>query len=103
MTPRASVMSSNVSRPGDLYGMTTPPSQCWISAYSLASSVQLSPFKRNVEIFQYDRTGVMQRKWRLYGCWPKRFVAGDWDNDADENVIETLVLAIDYFELGFQV
>jgi phage tail-like protein len=56
-------------------------------------------FKRNLDIVQLDRTGVNVRVWRVFGCWPKRFVAGDWDNEADENVIEQLVLAYDYFQL----
>jgi hypothetical protein len=28
-----------------------------------------------------------------------KFVAGDWDNEADENVIESVTLTYDYFEL----
>jgi hypothetical protein len=27
------------------------------------------------------------------------FVAGDWDNEADENVIESVTLTYDFFEL----
>jgi hypothetical protein len=28
-----------------------------------------------------------------------KFVAGEWDNEADENVIESVTLTFDYFEL----
>jgi hypothetical protein len=28
-----------------------------------------------------------------------KFVAGDWDNEADENVIESVTLTYDFFEL----
>ena len=60
----------------------------------------ISPeFKRNGTIVQHDRDGSTIRRWRFFGAWPKRFVAGDWDNDADENVVEQLVLTIDRFEL----
>lgn len=54
-------------------------------------------FKKNVEIVQLDMAGSQIRRWRLVNAWPKRFTAGDWDNDSDENVIEQLVLSFDYF------
>jgi len=56
-------------------------------------------YKRNVDVRQLDRAGQTIRRWRLFGAWPKRFVAGDWDNDADENVVEQITLAIDFYEL----
>ena len=28
-----------------------------------------------------------------------KFVAGDWDNESDENVIESVTLTFDFFEL----
>lgn len=56
-------------------------------------------YKRNVEIVQLDRDGSVLRKWRITGAWPKKFVAGEWDNGADENTMESVTLAIDLFEL----
>jgi phage tail-like protein len=56
-------------------------------------------YKRMVDVVQYDRDGSKLRTWRLHNCWIKRFVGGSWDNEADENVIETAVLAYDYPEL----
>jgi phage tail-like protein len=56
-------------------------------------------YKRMGELVQYDRDNTVLRKWRLHNCWVKRFVAGAWDNEADENVIESVVLAYDYPEL----
>ncbi|MFM2153008.1 MAG: hypothetical protein RL199_1443, partial [Pseudomonadota bacterium] len=35
----------------------------------------------------------------LFRAWPVKFVAGAWDNESDENVIESLTLTFDYFEL----
>jgi hypothetical protein len=32
-------------------------------------------------------------------AWPTKFVAGDWDNDADEIVMESVTLTYDWFEL----
>jgi hypothetical protein len=31
--------------------------------------------------------------------WPVKLVAGDRDNEADENVIESVTLTYDFFEL----
>lgn len=56
-------------------------------------------YKRQVDIVQQDRDGSTLRRWRLYNAWPMKFVAGDWDNEADENVIEQVVLTYDFFEL----
>jgi hypothetical protein len=29
-----------------------------------------------------------------------KFVAGEWDNESDENIIESVTLTYDFFELG---
>lgn len=55
-------------------------------------------YKRNLDIVQQDRDGTTLRRWRVYEAFPTKFKAGEWDNDADENVIEETVLAIRYFE-----
>ncbi|HBQ10302.1 MAG TPA: phage tail protein, partial [Myxococcales bacterium] len=39
------------------------------------------------------------RRWSLSRAWPVKFVAGDWDNESDENVIESVTLTYDFFEL----
>jgi phage tail-like protein len=56
-------------------------------------------YKRTVDLSQLDRDGTVLRKWRLHAAWPSRFVAGAWDNTADENVIESVVLNYDRPEL----
>lgn len=55
-------------------------------------------FKRTLDIVQQDRAGAEVHRWRLVNAWPQKFTAGDWDNEADENVIEQVVLTYDYFE-----
>lgn len=55
-------------------------------------------FKRTLDIVQQDRLGNELLRWRLVNAWPMKFVAGDWDNEADENVIEQVTLTYDYFE-----
>jgi phage tail-like protein len=57
-------------------------------------------FKRNLDIVQQDRDGSELRRWRLNNAWPVKFVAGDWDNEADENVIESVTLTYDFFEIA---
>ncbi len=54
--------------------------------------------KRNLDIVQQDRDGTTLRRWSLSRAWPVKFVAGDWDNEPDENVIESVTLTYDYFE-----
>jgi phage tail-like protein len=56
-------------------------------------------FKRNLDIVQQDRDGTTLRRWSLSQAWPTKFVAGDWDNGSDENVIEQVTLTYDFFDL----
>lgn len=64
-----------------------------------AQTGQIDPqFKRSLDIVQLDRDGSELRRWTVTGAWPTKFVAGAWDNEADENVIESVVLAIDTFD-----
>ncbi|HMA91694.1 MAG TPA: phage tail protein [Polyangiaceae bacterium] len=57
-------------------------------------------YKRNLDIVQQDRDGRTLRRWTLNGAWPTKFVAREWDNESDENVIESVTLTYDYFELS---
>lgn len=56
-------------------------------------------YKRNLDIVQQDRDGSTLRRWPLTNAWPVKFVAGDWDNDSDETVIESVTLTYDIFDL----
>lgn len=49
-------------------------------------------YKRTVTIIQLDRDGSEKRQWILSRAWPSKYVAGDWDGKADENVIEQVTL-----------
>ena len=55
-------------------------------------------YKRNLDIVQQDRDGTTIRRYRVTNAWPTKFVAGEWDNGADENVMESLTLTYDRFE-----
>ena len=56
-------------------------------------------FKRDFDIVQQDRDGTTVKRWRIFQAWPVKFVAGEWDNDADEKVIEMVTLTYDFFVL----
>lgn len=57
-------------------------------------------YLENVDIVQLDRDGTTpMRVWTLYNAWVQKFVAGDWDNTADEVVVEQLTLTFDWFQL----
>jgi hypothetical protein len=57
-------------------------------------------YKRNFDLVQQDRDNSTLRRWSVFFSWPRRFVAGAWDNEADENVIEMVELVFDFFELS---
>lgn len=57
-------------------------------------------YKRNADVVQQDRDNKTLRRWRLFKAWPTKFVAGEWDNDADENVIEKVTLTFERFDLA---
>jgi phage tail-like protein len=53
--------------------------------------------KRNADLVQLDRDGEIMQRYSLFGCFPVEYTAGDWDNNADEIVIEKMTIAYDYF------
>jgi phage tail-like protein len=56
-------------------------------------------YKRHADLVQLDRDGEVLKRYTIFGCMPVEFTAGDWDNTSDDNVIEKMVLAYDYFIL----
>ncbi len=73
----------------------------WMQEVVADGSILVDPGqKRTLDLVQRRRTGLEVRRWTLHGCWPKEFMAGSWDNEVDENVIEEVVLAMDFFTLG---
>ena len=56
-------------------------------------------FRRMADIVQMDRNGDDIRRWRLFDCWPKTFTPGTWDNNGDENLIESVVLSVRFWDL----
>ena len=56
-------------------------------------------YKRNVDLVQQDLDGRTLRRWSIFRAWPVKFVAGEWDNDSDDVVIESVTLTYDFFQL----
>lgn len=57
-------------------------------------------YKRNLTIVQQSRSGKRLRQWRITAAWPNKFVAGEWDNTSDENVIEMITITYELFDLA---
>ena len=55
-------------------------------------------FREDLSIRQLRRDNAPTRIWDLYGAWPPKFVAGSWDNDANEVTMESLTLTFDFFD-----
>jgi phage tail-like protein len=65
--------------------------------YVPAGTTDPAVFKVDVDVLQRDRDGALLKVTRLNAAWPKKYVEGEWDNEADEVVVETLVIAYDFF------
>ena len=72
-------------------------------AGGFGSGLKEPDFKRDLDIVQLDRDGDELRRWTVTGAWPTKFSGGEWDNESDENVIESVTLAIDTFDKTFGV
>ena len=55
-------------------------------------------YKRNADIVQMDRDGKTLMRWNVANAFGIKFVAGEWDNGADENVMNSITLTYDYFD-----
>lgn len=56
-------------------------------------------YRRNVEIVQYERGGLVVIRWRVHEAWVKKFKAmGDLDSLTSEDSIEELTLEHEGFE-----
>jgi phage tail-like protein len=52
----------------------------------------------DVVIQEFNLDNSLKFEWTLFGAWPQKYVAGDWDNSVDEVVIEQLVLTYDFYK-----
>lgn len=54
-------------------------------------------FRRNFDIVVKDRDGTPLKRWRCTDAWVQKFVGGEWDNEASEKTIESVVITFDSF------
>lgn len=73
----------------------------WMSEVIDTASGRGAPdplYRRNFDLLQLDRNQTILERYRVFGAWPKEFNAGKRAADADEKVIESVVLSVDYFK-----
>jgi phage tail-like protein len=54
-------------------------------------------YMREVDIVQYDRTGIETRRWHIHGAWIKSLDYDDMEGGKTDNIIEKLTLAYQYW------
>lgn len=72
----------------------------WLDVVKVSanSGLKTPEYKREVDIIQLDRDQSVLIRWVLDGAWPTKMVVGEWDNEADENVVEMMTLTFDSFD-----
>lgn len=58
--------------------------------------LEVTALRRDVDVEQLGRGDQLLRVYRLFEAWPMKWVAGDWDNTAEEVIAESLTLAYKY-------
>ena len=56
--------------------------------------------EKDLSIVQTNRAGTEIKRWDVFGALPIGFLAGDWDADSEENIVEELELSIQEFDRG---
>ena len=54
-------------------------------------------FKRSVDIVAQNRAHFTVASWRLVGAWPTSYKPGEWDNESDDFLMESVTLTYDFF------
>lgn len=69
-------------------------------SYDAAAGTGMVPpdLFRTIDVVQLDRSGEDTKRFRCYKCYCRKWSAGDWDNDASEVRIESVIVKFDYFE-----
>lgn len=53
-------------------------------------------FKKDIDIVQLGRDTEEEKRWTLVNAFPSEFVAGEWNNDEDAVVMESVTIRYDY-------
>lgn len=55
-------------------------------------------YKRTFDLVEVDRDGTEIARWTIYGAFIRTYTAGDWDATSEDAVMESVVIAYDYFD-----
>lgn len=68
--------------------------------YDAASGTGIVPpdLYRTLDVVQRDRARNELKRFRCFDCYCGDWDSGNWDNDADEVRLESVVIVYDYFE-----
>lgn len=74
--------------------------QWWLQVIDAAANAGEpdAEYKKSVVVVSLDRDGTEKKRTTLYEAWPKKYVAGEWDAKAEENVIEKVTLVYKRFD-----
>lgn len=73
----------------------------WIKeAVAIGSIVSNEQLKRTLDIVQINRARQELKRWTLAFAWPVDWIGGEWDNNADENTMESVTLTYDFPDIG---
>lgn len=56
--------------------------------------------EKDLAIVQTNRAGEEINRWEILSAKPAGFLAGEWDADAEENIIEEMELSIESYDLA---
>lgn len=56
-------------------------------------------YLRDVDIVVYDRHGAKVRTFTLYGAWVKSYKPGDLEGGSSDNIIESMTLTYQYYDV----
>jgi len=54
-------------------------------------------YLRDIDLVQYDRTGIETRRWHIHGAWIKGLEYDDLEGGNTENTIEKLTITYQYW------
>jgi phage tail-like protein len=63
----------------------------------LTTGATAEAFKRPVNILERDRNGRVLNVWNLVGAWPTKYMPGEYNNESDDFLIESITLTYDFF------
>lgn len=90
-------LTRGVSEDDDFY--TWCEESCSMMAnFPEGSGVPVLELLRNLQIWQRDRTQAVRKKFKCYSCSPAVWDPSEWDNMSDDVQVESLEIALWYFQ-----